>query len=76
MRERIQEHLMFIDIDDKERKDLTEKVYEQDETWKEKERLVLPAFGLYVTLIGDGNGDKQIITFAYETELILKVHKF
>ena len=66
MRERIQEHLMFIDINDKETKDLTEKVYAQDETWKGKERLVLPVFGLYVKLIGDGNGDKQITTFAYE----------
>ena len=31
MRERIQENLIFIDIDDEDTKDLMEKVYEQDE---------------------------------------------
>ena len=43
-----------------------EKVYEQDGTWKGKERLVLLAFDLYGKLIGDGNGYKRITTFADE----------
>ena len=43
-----------------------EKVYEQDETWKGKERLVLLAFDLYGKLIGDGNGYKRFTTFVDE----------
>ena len=67
MRERIQYHLMCIDIDDEDTKDLMEKVYEKSETWKGKERLVLPAFDLYGTLIGHDNGNKWIITSTYES---------
>ena len=47
MRDRIQERLVFIDIDDYGTKELMEKAYEKDSTWKDKEILVLPAFDLY-----------------------------
>ena len=43
-----------------------EKVYEKDETWKGKERLILPVFDLYGKLIGDSNGDTRISLFSYE----------
>ena len=66
MGERIQEHLMFIDINDEDTIYLMEKVYEQDGTWKGKERLVLLVFDLYGKLIDDGNGYKRITMFADE----------
>ena len=36
MRDRIQYNLIFIDIGDDDTKELMEKVYEKDETWKGK----------------------------------------
>ena len=66
MRKLIQDCLIFIDIDDKDAKDLMEKVYKKDGTWKGRDILVLPEFDLYGKRIGDGNGNKQIKTFAYE----------
>ena len=66
MRELIQDYLIFIDIDDKDAKDLMEKVYKKDGTWKGRDILVLPESDLYRKRIGDGNGNKQIKMFAYE----------
>ena len=66
MHDRIQELLMFIDMHDDDTKNIMEKVHERDGTWKGKERLVLPAFYLYRKMIGNGNGDNRITSFAYE----------
>ena len=45
------------------------KLYTKDGTWKGKERLVLSVFDLNGKLIDDGNGDKRIITFAYDIRI-------
>lgn len=65
---------MFIDIDDDDINNLLEKVYTNNATWKDKERLVLPTFDLYGKMTGDGNDDNPITTFAYEIRTTFKTY--
>ena len=66
LRKSIQDHLIWMDIDDKENESLVKKVLERDGSWKGKRRIVLPAFGLHNKEVGNGNGMQRVITIAHE----------
>ena len=66
MRERIQDQLMFIDLEDEETKKLMHPIKDKNGKPTGSERIVLPPFDLYSKNIGHGNGDQRISTFAYE----------
>ena len=66
MRKRIQDQLMWIDLEDEETKKLMHPITDKNGKPTGSERIVLPPFDLYSKNIGHGNGDQRISTFAYE----------
>ena len=66
MRNRIQDQLMWIDLEDNETKKIMYPILDTKGKPTGSERIVLPAFDLYSKNIGHGNGDQRISTFAYE----------
>ena len=66
MRNRIQDQLMWIDLEDEETKKLMYPIIDKNGKPTGSERIILPRFDLYSKDIGHGNGDQRISTFAYE----------
>ena len=65
MRKKIQEQLMWIDLEDKKKK-IMHIILDKHGKSSGTKQIVLPAFYLYIKTIGHGNGEQSINTFAYE----------
>ena len=80
LRKSIQDHLIRMDIDDKEKESLVKKVLEKDGSSKGEQRIVLPAFDLHNKEVGHDNGMQRVTTIAYEIRtspvnaLVLKIY--
>ena len=69
MRNRIQDQLMGIDLEDEETKKLMHPIKDKNRKPTGSERIALPAFDLYSKKIVHGNGYQRISTFAYEIRI-------
>ena len=65
-RNKIQDELMWIDLDDEESAPMVHQIKESAGKPIGKERIVIPAFGHYSKEVGDGNRNERVTTFAYE----------
>ena len=65
MRNRIQDQLMWTDLEDNETKKIMYPILDSKGKPTGSERIILPAFDLYSKNIGHGNGDQRISTFAH-----------
>ena len=66
LRKSIHDHIIWIDIDDKENKYLVKDVLKEDGSWKGKQRIVIFAFDLHNKEVGRGNRIQRVITIAYK----------
>ena len=66
LRARLQEVLMWIDIEDKECQQMIHEVKDKDGNPTGKQKIVIPAFDLYSKEVGEGQGYDRITTLAYE----------
>ena len=66
MRNRIQDQLMWIDLEDNETKKIMYPILDSKGKPTGSERIKFPAFDPYSKNIGHGNGDQRISTFVYE----------
>ena len=66
LRARLQEVLMWIDIEEKECQQMIHEVKDKEGDPTRKQRIVIPAFDLYSKEVGEGQGYDRITTLAYE----------
>ena len=66
MRNRIQDQLMWIDLEDNETTKIMHPILDSKRKPTGSERIILPTFDPYSKNIGHGNGDQRISTFVYE----------
>ena len=66
LRARLQEGLMWIDIEDKEYQQMIHEVKDKEGNPTGKQKIVIPAFDLYSKEVGEGQGYDRITTLAYE----------
>ena len=66
LRERIQDVLMWIDIEDEQTKDMLVEIKDNEGNPTGKQRILIPAFDIYSKEIGEGQGRDRVTTFAYE----------
>ena len=69
MKNRIQDQLMWIDLQDNETKKIMHPILDTKGKPAGSERILWPAFDLYSKNIGHGNSDQRISTFAYEFKI-------
>ena len=65
-RNEIQDELMWIDLKDEEVTPMIYQIMNSLGKSTRKQKILIPAFDLYSKEIGNGNGNKSVITFAYE----------
>ena len=66
LRERIQDVLMWIDIEDEQSKDMLVDIKDNEGNPTGKQRILIPAFDIYSKKVGEGQGRDRVTTFAYE----------
>ena len=64
--ERIQDVLMWKDIQDEQSKDMLVDIKDNEENLTDKQRIVIPAFDIYSKEVGERQGRDKVTTFAYE----------
>ena len=67
----IEDHLVWIYIDDKENDPLVHKVLEKDGSWKGKQRIVLIDFDLHNKEVEHDNGMQLVTAIAYVIRTLL-----
>ena len=65
-RNKIQNELMWINLDDEESTPLIHQIKDNKGKPTGQQKIVIPAFDLYSKEVGDGNGNEKVTTFAYE----------
>ena len=77
---RIHGQLIWIDIDDKDSRDMIHHDLDSKGTPIGKERIIIPTFDLYSREVDDSNGKDRLVTFVYEikctpkTDYMLKIY--
>ena len=66
LRKSIHDHIIWMDIDDKENESLVKNVLEKDGSWKGKQNIVIFVFDLHNKEVGHGNGIQRVITIVYK----------
>ena len=66
LRERIQDILMWIDIEDEQSKDMLVDIKDNEGNSTGKQRIMIPAFDIYCKEVGEGQGRNRVTTFEYK----------
>ena len=66
LRRRIQDQLIWINLDDEDCKYMIHHEIDSKGQSSGKERIIIAAFDLHSREVGDGNGKDRVTTFAYE----------
>ena len=66
LRRRIQDQLMWIDLEDEDCKDMIHQDLDTEGKPTGKVRILISVFDLHSREVGDGNGKDRVTTFAYE----------
>ena len=66
LRERIQDILMWIDIEDEQSKDMLVDIKDAKGNPTGKQRIVIHAFDIYSKEVGKGQGRDRVTMFAYQ----------
>ena len=69
LREKIQNTVMWIDLDDEISQPIIHEIKDKDDIPTGKQRIVIPAFDLYNKELGEGSGPNKITKFAYEIRI-------